>query len=239
MLLVTRIFPPWPTKANTSVKVRGYQRTWYQLDCVTPYKLIEDGAIDFIDTSLLGVVANDEGNDDEFFLASVMDYSPVAFASGWALRAGYGKIYGAKYIDKYKSDIDELYSRGNVDQRHKMGPGRMLECLRVKYPDKLDLPSETEIRQRIASLTAKYKKHGTIDLKRGIQRPFKGILTTIVVDSEYRIKPKQALEMFKIKITEQNLTDHEDKPDDKRVKSFISSLKAKYKKDQDAHLPPL
>ena len=95
-----------------------------------------------------------------------------------------------------------------------------------------------EIRQRITSLTAKHKKHGTIDLKRSIQEPFKGTQTNIVVDSEHRIKPKQALEMFKIITTEQNLTDHEDKPDDKRVKSFSSSVKSRHKRDQDAHLPP-
>ena len=118
-----------------------------------------------------------------------------------------------------------------------MGPGRMLECLRSKHPEKLDLPSETEIRQRIASLTAKYKKHGTIDLKKGIQKPFKGILSTIVMDSEHQVKTKQALELFKVKVSELNLTDHEDKPDDKQVKSFISSLKSKHKKDQEADLP--
>ena len=44
--------------------------------------------------------------------------------------------------------------------------------------------------------------------------------------------------MFKIIITERNLTDHEDKPDDKQVKSFITSVKSKHEKDQDADMPP-
>ena len=200
------------------------------------YKMIEDGAVGFIDTSMVCVLENDEEIANAFLLANVDDYSAVSFAKGWALRAGYGKIYGAKYIDKYKADIDELYSRGNIDQRHKMGPGRMLECLRVKYPNKLDLPSETEIRQRITSLVAKYKKHGTIYLKRGIQEPFKGILMNIVISSRYQVKPQQALEFFRLKITEQNLTDHEDKPDNKHVKSFISALKSKHKKNLEADL---
>ena len=39
-------------------------------------------------------------------------------------------------------------------------------------------------------------------------------------------------------MTEQNLTCHEDKPDDKQVKQFISSVKSKHKKDQDANMPP-
>ena len=202
------------------------------------YKLVEDGEVDFINTRLIG---GDLDNDDEldpFFDDNLPDYSPVSFEKGWALRAGYGKIYGAKYIEKYKKDIDELYSRGNVDQRHKMGPGRMLECLRRTYPGRLDLPSETEIRQRITSLVAKYKKHGTIDLKkRGIQEPFKGIISVIVADSQYKIKPKEALAAFVVKITEQNLTTHDDKPDDKHVKTFISQLKSKHKKDQGENLP--
>ena len=114
----------------------------------------------------------------------------------------------------------------------------MLKCLWVKHPEKLDLPSETEIMQRITSLTAKHKKHGTIDLKRHIQESFKGIIMDVVVDSEHRIRPKQALEIFNATVTERNLTDHEDKPDDKQVKSFISSVKSKSKKDKDTNTPP-
>ena len=63
------------------------------------------------------------------------------------------------------------------------------------------------------------------------------MLSTIVMDSEHQVKPKQALELFKVKVSELNLTDHEDKPDDKQVKSFVSSLKSKQKKDQEADLP--
>ena len=71
-----------------------------------------------------------------------------------------------------------------------MGPGRMLKHLRVKHPGKLGLPSETEIRQRIASLATKCKNHRTIDLKRGAQELFKGALSNAVADSERRIKPE-------------------------------------------------
>ena len=84
------------------------------------HELIKCGLADFIDTSLEGMVENNEGNDNNSFLESIEDYSPVAFASGWALRAGYGNTCGAKHIDKHKSDIDELHYRGNIDQSHEI-----------------------------------------------------------------------------------------------------------------------
>ena len=66
------------------------------------FKLVEDGEIDFINTRLLsGDVHNDDVSLDRFFSANVRDYSLISFKEGWVLRAGHGKIYGAKYIEKY------------------------------------------------------------------------------------------------------------------------------------------
>ena len=62
--------------------------------------------MDFINARLIG---GDLDNDDEvnpFFDNNLSDYSPVPFEMEWALRAGHGKTYCAKYIDKYKKDID-------------------------------------------------------------------------------------------------------------------------------------
>jgi hypothetical protein len=87
-------------------------------------------------------------------------------------------------------------------QRNKIRPGRILETLRTLFPDHLDLPSETEIQQRIAGLTAKYKKHGTIHVTRGIQDPFKTVLSNIVQESLYTIKPKGAIDIFKARTIE-------------------------------------
>jgi hypothetical protein len=39
-----------------------------------------------------------------------------------------------------------------------MGPARMLEKLKLQYPGRFDLPSETEIRQAITTLMVKQKK---------------------------------------------------------------------------------
>lgn len=111
-----------------------------------------------------------------------------------------------------------------------MGSGRMLEALRNKYPERLDLPSETEIRQYITALTAKYNKHSTIHIKRGIQEPFKTIITNRVVESHYLVKSKYALDQLKAIVV--GHLGSEDWPDDVKVKYFISSLKSKYNNSQ-------
>jgi hypothetical protein len=120
-----------------------------------------------------------------------------------------------------------MYTTGCDDQRNKIGPGRMLETLRTLYPNRLDLPSETEIRQGIAAITAKYKKHGTIHIKRGIQDPFKTVLSNIVQESIYTIKPRDAIDIFKARTIE--YANRDDYPSEAKVKSFVSALKSKYK----------
>ena len=66
----------------------------------------------------------------------------------------YGKIYGVKYIKRYKDEVDAMFLDGCEDNINKTGPGRMLEALRLEYPDRFEFPSETEIiRQRITCLT--------------------------------------------------------------------------------------
>ena len=73
-------------------------------------------------------------------------------------------------------------------------------------------------------------------MKKGTQKPFKGMLSAIVMDLEHQSKPKNALEQLKVKANKINLTNHKDKPDDKQVKSLDSSLKSKHKKYQEADL---
>ena len=56
----------------------------------------------------------------------------IEFDSGWVLKARRSKAHGTRRDEKHKHEIDNLYSRRNVDQRQKMGPGRMLEWLKNK-----------------------------------------------------------------------------------------------------------
>ena len=78
-----------------------------------------------------------------------------------------------------------------------------MNVCKICTPRRLDLPSETEIRQRITALVAKCKKHGTIDIKKkGIQELFRGIITTIVNESQYTIKFQDVLIAFVPQLTE-------------------------------------
>lgn len=163
------------------------------------YKLIEAGEIDYIDTTKQEQNQNIDKNRDmrDHYTNITNDFEPVSFKKGWAIRPSVGRIYGAKYIDKYKGDIDDMFEQGYIDKRNKMAPGRMLEALRSKYKGVLDIPSESEIRKRITALNVNYNKHGTIRYKRGIQDPFRKIIIDIVTVNEYEITPLQALAQFR------------------------------------------
>lgn len=121
--------------------------------------------------------------------------------------------------------------RGVDDKSNKTGPGRMLEQLRAKYPGRLDLPSEAEIRQRISSLFAKYKNNGTIETKRrGVEDPYRERIYVIVSESQFKIKPAEALRKFLSDCTYQE-KDSEAFPMDDKVKAFVSQIKTKHKRD--------
>ena len=45
-----------------------------------------------------------------------------------------------------------------TNKSHKMGPGRMREMLIAKYPDRLDIPSESELWQAISKFIVQVKK---------------------------------------------------------------------------------
>lgn len=61
---------------------------------------------------------------------------------GWARRPKKGLMYGAKYIHLYQEEVEELFNRGEADSSNKLGPARMLEVLKRRYPDRYNLPGE-------------------------------------------------------------------------------------------------
>lgn len=82
------------------------------------------------------------------------------FPAGWAVRPQKGSMYGAKYIGPFRAEIQELFCRGKVSSAERKGPGGMLEVLRLRYPDRFDLPSENEIRQEITKSKRQCTQHG-------------------------------------------------------------------------------
>ena len=80
------------------------------------------------------------------------------FIPGWAKRPPHGHCYGKKYISSFMDDILQMIQDGETDKSHKMGPGRMREMLIAKYPDRLDMPSESELQQDISKIIVQVKK---------------------------------------------------------------------------------
>ena len=70
----------------------------------------------------------------------------------------------------------------------------MLEKLRQKYPGRLDLPPESEIRQAITTLLSKQKRGGLLTLcsNRGIAEPFHSTVVRIFHESDGQVKPAEA-----------------------------------------------
>ena len=162
-----------------------------------------------------------------------MDYQ---FESGWAVTPNYGRMYGKKYIGPFKKDILTMFQHGENDKRLRMGAARMLEKLKVKYPTRLDIPPESEIRQLITSTIAMNKRSNgesvTSKSIHGISQPYLSTIVRIFNNSNGQIMPKEACESF-LKShppNDESSTHVLSYPSMKQVKSKISSLKAAFKK---------
>lgn len=96
------------------------------------------------------------------------------FKKGGARHRPHGKFYGQKYIEPFKDDIVKWFKAGMVNKSQRKGPGKMLEVVRKKYPGRLDIPAETEIRQAISVLFAKQKRgeEPTLSKTCGIHEPY-------------------------------------------------------------------
>jgi len=184
--------------------------------------LIESGKVDYINTN------KELSNDLDFsknlevdlenMLNGMDGFEEVPFSQGWARRPAYGHCYGKKYIENFVEQIDDMFMKGINDKRQKMGPALMREGLCKMYPERYDIPSETEIRQRISTLFTKYKKTGSIVSRRKpthISEPYQSTIVHILESHTYNIKPKEALELFKEIHTGDE--DEEEYPDEKML----------------------
>jgi hypothetical protein len=203
------------------------------------HELVSSGAVSFISArEPQGSVSETIRATDLDFEDCLSDFSAVAFPRGWARRADYGEIYGAKYIDAYKEEIFDMFTAGEENKANKKGPGKMLDCLRRKYAGVLKLPSEIEIRQYVGSLIAKAKLNPGVKLtykKRGVQKRFKDVISNIMKESEYQIKPTAALQKFKARCPrdEESMSTY---PTDSQIKSYVSGMKNKRSFCETAYL---
>ena len=158
----------------------------------------------------------------------------IIFQGGWACSKPQGQKYGRKYIDPFKKDIEEMFQMGISNKNVRVGPGRMLNNLRKKYPGRLDLPSETEIRQAIGSMVAQQNKGQTPNLssRRGMATTYNDTIVQIFRDSNGEVMPRHAWEQFqKIHPILPNNQEDTEYPSKQQVTSKISSLRVKFKKE--------
>ena len=122
-----------------------------------------------------------------------------------------------------------MFNAGNNDSAKKKGPGRMLAELRRRYPARLDLPSESEIRQCISTLMGKQKRGQDTVLvaNRGISQPYLSSVIEIFEECP-DIAPAAAWKQFQQlhPPTEASAASY---PTESKVKSKISSLKTQRK----------
>ncbi|KAF1313432.1 hypothetical protein FI667_g17364, partial [Globisporangium splendens] len=157
---------------------------------------------------------------------------PQAFNSGWAARPKRGSLYGKPYIESFCDDIKSLFMEGERSAASKMGPGRMLEMLRINYPGRYDLPTENEIRQEITKLKIQASQRlleGGESTAFDVPSGADGCQAALsrFVEEDPTIKPRAALARFRDEVPNSRLTDTQIKTE---VSYFKSRVKAKASK---------
>ncbi|EGZ21368.1 hypothetical protein PHYSODRAFT_299118 [Phytophthora sojae] len=138
------------------------------------------------------------------------------FPAGWAVRPQKGSMYGAKYIGPFRAEIQELFCRGKVSSAERKGPGGMLEVLRLRYPDRFDLPSENEIRQEITKSKRQCTQHGE-GQKARITKDQISFLEQLL-SREPDTAPKVLVAEFRAVYKESELTDNQINYQAKKIK---------------------
>jgi hypothetical protein len=121
---------------------------------------------------------------------------------GWARRPSRGQMYGAKYVHLYEADIREMFEQGVAMSAQKLGAGRMVQLLKEKYPNRFDLPSESEVKTEISKLFAASKKRNASAREASAQprrarfHMHVGVNDYIktLIEADPAIKPRQVIE---------------------------------------------
>ena len=161
---------------------------------------------------------------------------------GWGRRNNIenSTLYGNTYIEQYKSDIEEFFDEGTVNNSRKMNAAMMREQLKKLYPNRYSIPGETEIKKHINYLSNLSKK-GTKsssnldvelelnDQELAISRDWKLVITSIVKENHNK-KPAKIYEEFLKEMVQVRQVKENELPTMKQVKSKIGSLKGTIKK---------
>lgn len=172
----------------------------------------------------LSIIDTGQHRSDDISIAALLSFSH--FPAGWAVRPKVGHMYGQKYIEEFKTEIRELFDRGQQLKSSKMGPGCMLESLKLNHPNRFDLPSESEIRQEIVRLMRIKPDHSArhflkSDAAGGFSTDAAQFLESLLATNP-RITPKNGLAAFRKAFGSDVFTDAQIK---KRISNTKSSLR--------------
>jgi len=149
---------------------------------------------------------------------------------GWGIRPVWGKQYGETFIEEYTNELKEMFDAGKKNKVNKMGPAVMHEQLKRNHPESpFSLPGENVIRMQISKLMATAKsvpKEGGRGRGRG-SKLFPDAMRSLVQSELLKnpvLKPKAGLALVKEKFPDTELGDSQ-------IRSLISQLKTKAKKD--------
>ena len=66
-----------------------------------------------------------------------------------------GDNSGAKYMEEFIPIVEELFERGETESSDKVQPPQVVEVIQQRYPNKLILPGDYEVRGLMAQLISK------------------------------------------------------------------------------------
>lgn len=152
--------------------------------------------------------------------------------SGWARRPKHGETLGRNTVDRYKSDISDMFLAGEADKSLKLSPSQMLSRLRLKYPGRYDIPAEQFVARCVQGLVyqAKKAKRDATVSQRGVRGQYANAILQLL-DSNPGLMPRRVRSSVieTLGLAESNLPS--DFPSESQLKSKLSSLKAKRNKE--------
>jgi len=85
---------------------------------------------------------------------------PVHFtlSSGWARRPPRGQYYGVSYVPRFEKELHSIFMEGVEDSSKKCNAAEMIEELKSRFPDRLDMPFEYHVKSKIGEWSTAVKK---------------------------------------------------------------------------------
>ena len=142
---------------------------------------------------------------------------------GWARRAERGELYGSKYIEPFKPDIDGLVQQGVDDKARKMVASQIQEHLVRKYSGTYTLPGFLEI-QSYVSQSLKPKTNATATTKSSsLPEHYHKAVVAVMEEYDGQIKPAAVYNKIRKQFSNEPAVKH--KAVEKKILSLVSSKK--------------